>query len=649
VTPPVLIAPQITRQPLNRMAIAGQNVSFPAAVAGSEPLTYQWERSADGQTWSVLADGTSATYSFMAKSGDGGARFHVKVSNAEGSVTSDAALLSLVTQPTTDLGPNVIVFDPSMSPAAVQTQCASLFDAQKHTQFGTGRKAVLFMPGTYSADVHLGFYTQVLGLGASPDDVNIAGAVRSTAYLANGNATCNFWRGCENLAVTPTVENGAPNRWAVSQGTPFRRMHIKGSLVLSDTGTQAWSSGGFISDSRIDGTVDSGSQQQWLSRSSEWGNWVGANWNMVFVGVKNAPGNSFPSPPYTVVEQVPVVREKPFLTLGAAGDYAVFVPALRQNTAGTTWGDANPSGETLPISQFHIAQAGTDTAGTLNAALASGKHLLLTPGIYHLNQPLQISQANTVVLGLGFATLVPDAGVTAVKVADVDGVKIAGLLIDAGPVNSPVLMEVGPSGSSANHAANPTCLQDLLVRIGGAGVGQATTSLVINSHNVIGDDFWLWRADHGTGTGWTTNRANNGLIVNGDDVTLYGLFVEHYQGYQTLWNGNGGRVYFYQSEIPYDVPDLASWSHGTVNGYASYSVADTVTSHQAWGVGVYSYFSGNHDIRLAQAISVPVTPGVKFHHMVTVCLAGYGEITHVINDSGATINGNLMVADLSEF
>ena len=71
----------------------------------------------------------------------------------------------------------------------------------------------------------------------------------------------------------------------------------------------------------------------------------------------------------------------------------------------------------------------------------------------------------------------------------------------------------------------------------------------------MADQIWLWRADHGAGAAWATNPTKNGLVVNGENVTIYGLFNEHHEEYQTLWNGNGGRVYFYQSELPYDVPD----------------------------------------------------------------------------------------------
>ena len=59
---------------------------------------------------------------------------------------------------------------------------------------------------------------------------------------------------------------------------------------------------------------------------------------------------------------------------------------------------------------------------------------------------------------------------------------------------------------------------------------------------------------------WPKQIADHGLIVRGDDVTAYGLFVEHCQEYQTIWNGNGGRMYLYQSEMPYDPPSQAAWT-----------------------------------------------------------------------------------------
>jgi hypothetical protein len=524
------------------------------------------------------------------------------------------------------LGPNVLVFDTSMSSSGIQARIDGVYGVQRESQFGTARTALLFKPGKYEVKVPVGFYTQVLGLGRSPDDVLLAD-VRSEAFEDNNKVLCNFWRGVENFSAgTP----GAAIQWAVSQAAPFRRIHVLGDLVLHQNG--GWASGGWLSDSRIDGKVDAGPQQQWISRNAQWKSWTGFNWNMVFVGVVDPPGEG-PDRPRTVVGRTPVIREKPYLYL--EGDqYAVFVPALKRDTLGVTWSSGPTAGTSLPIDRFYIAKAGTDTAASLNAALGLGKNLLFTPGIYHLNDTLRIARAGTVVLGLGFATLHPDTGLSAMSVADADGVILAGLLFDAGDKNSPVLLEVGPSGSSADHSANPSSLHDLFFRVGGAGAGHAAVSLRINSNNVIGDHFWLWRADHGAGVGWNSNTAANGLVVNGGSVTVYGLFVEHYQRYQTLWNGSGGRTYFYQSELPYDPPDQKSWtSGGGVNGWASYKVADSAAGHEAWGLGIYAVFT-NPGVELSNAIEAPVGGAARFRNMATVSITANGRITNIINGTG---------------
>lgn len=360
-----------------------------------------------------------------------------------------------------DLGPNVLVFDPSTP--GIQAKVDEIFKQQESAQFGNGRYALLFKPGTYNnINAQLGFYTSIAGLGLKPDDTTFNGDVTVDAGWFNGNATQNFWRSAENLALNPV--NGT-DRWAVSQAAPFRRMHVKGGLNLAPDG-YGWASGGYIADSKIDGQVGPYSQQQWYTRDSSVGGWTNGVWNMTFSGVEGAPAQSFPDPPYTTLDTTPVSREKPFLYLDGS-EYKVFVPAKRTNARGVSW-TGTPQGESIPLSQFYVVKPGA-TAQTINAAVQQGLHLLFTPGVYHVDRTIDIDRANTVVLGLGLATIIPDNGVTAIKVGDVDGVKLAGLLIDAGPQNSSVLLQVGPEGASADHSANPTTVQDVFIRIGGAG------------------------------------------------------------------------------------------------------------------------------------------------------------------------------------
>ncbi len=542
-------------------------------------------------------------------------------------------LAPLVAGAAPDFGPNVHVLAPDMP--GLQQQVLDIFEAQKANHSGPRRDAILLMPGRYEKlRIPVGFYTQVLGLGAQPDDVQVIGDLRASAFLDHDNATQNFWRGAENFAVTPTLGIGDNTmQWAVSQAAPFRRMHVRGNIRLNQK--NGWASGGWFSDVRVDGVVDSATQQQWISRNSEWARWTGSNWNMVFVGVPQAPAGAFPEPGkrYTTVAQTPLVREKPYLFVDAKGQFFVRMPALRKNSSGVSWaGKAGPAGKTLPFEAFFIAHPG-DTAAQLNLQLATGKHLLFTPGVYVLDDTLRVNRPNTVVLGLGFATLRSDNGKPLMTTGDVDGLTLAGLFFDAGREDSGVLLQVGANGSHRRHRANPTVLHDVFFRVGGAAAGQVNTALRINANDTIVDHTWIWRADHGEGVGWASNPAAHGLVVDGADVTIYGLFVEHFQAEQVLWRGERGRVYFYQSEIPYDPPTQAEWTGSTGRGFAAYKVADAVKQHEAWGLGIYSVFL-KPDVLLDRAIEAPAADGVRFHHMITVCLVDKGSIEHVINDAG---------------
>ncbi len=533
--------------------------------------------------------------------------------------------ITLASNTTPDFGPNVSIFDPSMPMADMQAKINSVLPEAK--QFASQRIAYFFKPGTYNLTVTIGYYIHAIGLGNSPDDVSINGVVESRGQ----GSLSYFWRGAENLSVTPP--SGISNIWSISQAAPFRRMHIKGPLQLHDGGS---TSGGYMSDCKIDGAVNSGSQQQFYTRNSQITSWNGGNWNMFFQGVLNAPADNFATGgPMTNIANTPLSREKPYLTIDVSGNYAVFVPALKTNSQGTTWLNGPTAGESMPIDQFYIAKE-TDNSASINAALGQGKNLILTPGIYNLDSPLEVTRPNTVILGIGFPTLSAQNGTIAMKVADVDGIKISGILFDAGLTESPTLFQVGEVGSAVNHSVNPTCLFDIFARIGGVVAGKVVTSVIINSNNVILDHCWIWRADHGAGVGWTSNTSKNGMIINGNDVIMYGQFMEHHQQYQTIWNGNNGRNYFYQNEIPYEVPTQADFQHGGVNGWASYKVGDAVINHEAWGVGVYAFFN-RAAIILENGIEAPMRSGVKFHHMVVMSLGGNkGEVTHVINGTGPT-------------
>jgi hypothetical protein len=554
-----------------------------------------------------------------------------------------------------DFGPNVIVFDPSMPQSQIQATVDAIAAQQVPNQFGTQRYALLFEPGTYGTpenplNFQVGYYTSVAGLGAEPGDVVVNGSIYVHNQCVNGSCTAlnNFWRSLSNLTInvnTPNFGCYTGEFWAVSQAAPMRRVHVNGFTTLMDYCTQpSFASGGFIADSRFDGsTVVNGSQQQWLVRNSTLDGWSNGVWNQVFSGVVGAPAQCFPAVPnvcgpYTTIPTSSVTRDAPYLSIDSSGRYSVFVPAAQRDSAGADWEGGATPGSSIPIDDFFIARPG-DGAQAINNALARGQNLIFTPGVYHLDKTILVKRPGTVVLGLGFPTLVPDDGQATMQVADVPGVKLSGLLFDAGPASSPVLLQVGPPNSHKSDPGDPTSVQDVFFRIGGATPGKATTSLVVNSDNVLLDDIWAWRADHGNGVGWTANTADTGVIVNGDNVTAYGLFVEHYQKFEVIWRGENGRVVFFQNEMPYDPPSQAAWMEAPgVDGWAALKVADGVKSFTGYGMGSYSFFNQGVDIFAAHAFEVPTDlPAGSLHDLLTVFLdpsVGRGGILNVVNDTG---------------
>jgi hypothetical protein len=454
--------------------------------------------------------------------------------------------------------------------------------------------------------------------------------------------------------TTPNFGCYSGEFWAVSQAAPMRRVHVNGFATLMDYCTgPSFASGGFIADSEFDGsTIVNGSQQQWFVRNSKLDGWTNGVWNQVFSGVAGAPAQCFPAQkscggnPYTTLATSPVTREAPYLYIDSNGNYNVFVPSAQLNSSGTTWASGPTPGTSIPIENFFIATP-TDSGADITAALASGKSLILTPGVYQLDQTIEVMHPDTVVLGLGFPTLVPQNGIVAMRsVGHAQGVQISGILFDAGPTTSPALLQIGTGNAGKkDDASDPSVLSDVFFRIGGAAAGSATNSLVVNSSNVILDDIWAWRADHGNGVGWTANTADTGVVVNGDNVTAYGLFVEHYQKYEVIWNGNGGTDIFFQNEMPYDPPSQAAWTEAPgVEGWAAFKIADSVTNFSGYGMGSYSFFNKafNQGVNIyaAHAFEVPTTlPAGSLHDLLTIFLDaknGTGGILKVVNDTGGS-------------
>ena len=532
-------------------------------------------------------------------------------------------------------GDNVHIYSPQDSPEAISRDIAAIHKEMFRAEMGTGRYALMFKPGDYTSAglFNVGFYTHVAGLGKVPYDVKIDN-IHTPPHLANDNGTCTFWRSLENLSVVgeASYEHDKMFNWAVSQAAPFRRIYSQ--RTVRNQWKNGWVSGGFTADCIFDAPVGSDGQQQWFTRNSLLrqgrGKFAEGAYNFVFTGVElgeQAAKETYVDSDWdnggnvTFETYTPLVSEKPFLFMGDDGRYKVFRPAIRADSKGVSYtATSMGEGDVLDVLDSFLVAKPSTTAAEMNAALAKGKHLLLTPGIYLLDQPLTVSVPNTIVMGLGWATVVPpDGAEVAIKIDDTDGVRLASILFDAHH-STRTLLKVGDKGTTKRHSQNPIVLSDMFFRIGGF-VPQKThvdTALEINSNDVVGDHFWIWRADHGVknSVGWNVNTANHGLVVNGNNITIYGLFNEHFQKYQTLWNGENGLVYFYQCETPYDADtqNVFMSENGTRDGYAAYKVADHVQTHRAFGIGIYDVLI--HDIRLENSVEVPYNNGIEIHHIV---------------------------------
>ncbi len=577
---------------------------------------------------------------------------------------------------TATFGPNVCVFTPAMSQSAIQADLNAISAQQVpiSAQFDSDRYTVFFQPGTYgtAADplvFQVGYYEQVAGLGALPKDTVVNGAIDvfnnlCTAGTSNCNADDNFWRSLSNLSLnvdlpstTPTYSpepgdaygTGCDNTgefWAASQASPIRRTIINGSVLLQDyCSADNYASGGYIADSQVSGDLDFYGNQQYLVRNSSIGGASGCPdglWNMVYSGVQGAPAPVFTGQceQNTVVSASPVSEEEPFLYLNSSGSYSVFVPSAQTSTTGTSWSSGTEAGKSLPLSSFFIATPATSDAA-IDVALLAGKNLILTPGVYTVNVSLLVSRADTVVLGLGFATLTPQHGLPAMVVTPNTGVKVSGLIFDAGPVNSPVLLSVGTPLPAAGSAADPDAIQDVFFRIGGAETTStsATVSLLDNASNSIIDDVWAWRADHGNDVGWTANKGDTGVAVTGSNVTAYGLAVEHYQKSEVVWTGQGGTDIFFQNELPYDVPSQSAWNESaSFSGYPAFQVGSAVKTFHSYGMGSYVVFiDTTATLHVTAGFQAPTAPGVQFSNTFGVWIGGSGGLDSIVNGAGGPV------------
>lgn len=574
----------------------------------------------------------------------------------------------------------------------------------------------------------LGYYTQVTGVAPNREDVTVAPGINSlndcNESLPWGSlpSTCktvgglnNFWRSLGNLTIdsnqlllpenvaNPVGSKPKPAtslRFAISQAAPIRNVHFsglsgndsggsaKGILLCDwDTGSDCgFASGGFISNSTFSGIVGAGSQQQFYITSSTFDKWEAGTWNMVSsnntgtlkpVGVdtntKTKTNNQWSSGsgyPFTTVTNAVSVPHKPRL---------VYTPKDGKTSAYWEVNLGDVANTIKPISDFTILTPGTFSTAditTINTDIkeSTSAGLIIMPGIYNLKGVLNIPASKTV-LGIGIPSLQCNSASGACMTTASEGVRLAGLTFDAGTNSSNggsttkanTLLTVGVSGSGS--AATPDVLQDVFCRIARTdstmGDPSAYSCLTVNANHLIGQNLWLWRADHDDQSGTnpeaeknlvpaTTDQGQYGLIVNGNNVTMDALFVEHFQNYQTVWNGKDGQINLYQSEMPYLLPtgDTAtpnvtcSTPDGTVTSTKSVCpslfITKNATNFNGQGLGIYSYFA-TQKIKADTAIDIESgAKNITIKHAVIRWLNGETDsgINSIVKDTNGTYPAN---------
>jgi len=480
------------------------------------------------------------------------------------------------------------------------------YSSMREAQWSEERHAILLKAGEYpNAEIGVGYYTSIMGVGKTRADVTVSSVYALDLYAdgGGGGATQNFWRSVEGL--TSTAES---NMWATSQACPMRRMALEGNLRLSDTGPTSWSSGGFLADVHIKGGVTCGTQQQFFFRNTEFdeGTDCGGLINGAYVGTLNE-GEQDPTH-VTQIQSLELMAEKPFL-VEDYGQWHIAVPNYRTSSSGI--GDDTNVAQ-IPMDDVHVAKDG-DSASTINAAIQGKKALLLTPGFYALEEAIRVSNPNFVVLGIGYPTLVANGGSALVIEESATDVRIAAILIDAG-------VPVGASSAPAllHWQGVGGVLSDIFTRVGAFAYERGSKEscmatrtdahLQLDGDNVIVDNTWLWHADHDDCNTASDNcDSGYGLLVQGSGVSVYDLKVEHVYKDHVYWKGENGKMIFLQEELPYH-----QLSYGS-DGNVGYRVADTVTVHSAYAMGIYIVgVCGN--MKNVTAISAPDT--ASLHNMV---------------------------------
>jgi hypothetical protein len=608
--------------------------------------------------------------------------------------------------PTNPFGANVTIFNPSMSVASIN----AALNAAPPT--GDGKRQFFFLPGTYGdpsvtpatattsnvvqAEVAPG--TVVAGLGTSPCDVVINGALSiNNGFLAIRDSQMS------NLTINPIQANVPVGGmlWYTSQTATLRRVNILGDLYVSpvtqtpgacenpcDPVTQGFQinvvpgvANGFVITNSVitgkvingdglnrPGTEGNGGNSDVYFQQDDIGGYSGFGSDMVFSGTFGAPPDDFGPgsiSPYaapgdiTNVPVTPVIRETPFVYYDG-NRFRVFRPSAQFNVRGPNWSTARRQGDSLPLSSFYVASvAAGDNAETMNAALASGKNLLLGPGTYVLDTPITVARPNKVVMGLGDPILRADDTATVVVKDSAPGTVLSKFNADGRAFNASDLgpfadnqIVIGDTPHRSGSPTDPTTLSDV------SSVSGATNAYLLNQNYTILNQGQI-QTNNNSGDGYTTanwvaSSGNTGAIVNGDHNTWQGIWLEHFKKTEITWNGEYGNVTFLENErpltVPYDNPgEIGVQPHvwkmnADFDGYPALAVTPSVDHFRLNGFQSWSRLGNGCYCNVTSVITTPVRPDVTFHALFTGEILG--STPPGTTPTGATVGGAFNLVNL---
>ena len=548
---------------------------------------------------------------------------------------------------------NAIIFDPAGSWSVtdsnfkttrgtnLKAKLDDIYNTMQHKtdstsgEFSQNRFALMFKPGQYNLSFQMGYYTHVQGLAVNKEGVIFNGTINVPPAPPAGYLD-NFDRALYNLTIDPPGE--ATQVFGTSQASPIRRVKCTGNFALAERfqDQEQFSSGGFMSDCFISGTMDMYSQQQFYVQDSSAKTFKGGAWNFLLMGVSVVEYFSDVSFP------APNVCKKGLRLLTTMDSPGVSqMPMIVQEDGGFKVQNRDV------LSDRFVFVHPAVSVDNINQSIINGYDIVFCPGIYSYPSSIIISRNNTTLIGTGYATIYVTGSEPGILIKDgIHGTRIAHLLMEAGTNNPPALIQVGETPKSSGEAANPTILYDIFGRCGPVHAARCEAMIVLNQNNSIVQHAWLWRADHSSlereGLGLVNARSNYGIVVNGNDCSTYGLFSEHHLKECVLWNGDNGNMFFLQCELAYEAAQETGWNYPGLR----------VTGSHFYGtnLGVYSFFATSKG---ATASFPAVTSGIvidanvvstaRIDSACTLFLnknAGGGKINNVINATGGVSDIN---------